>query len=198
MKRIFLVLLVLALVAMLGDLGFSQENYKTYVVQKGETWSKLAIKLDIPMRELAKFNGQAIEDIIYAGQGIKIPLVENTVTVTVIDEKVSKSWNFWVSVVPSVIVILILLGLIITYLLRRKKRIKQREKVELKIEGTEYTYFPQVDSQGRFVSLYNNGTGSYSAFAKIVDLRRSLKASFKKNPSLIEQEIEAKRLIRKF
>ncbi len=195
MKRIFLVLLVLALVAMLGDLGFSQENYKTYVVQKGETWSKLAIKLDIPMRELAEFNGQTIEDIIYAGQGIKIPLVEN---VTVIDRKASRGLNFWVSVVSSIIIILILLGLIITYILRRKKRIKQREKVELKIEGTEYTYFPQVDSQGRFVSLYNNGTGSYSAFAKIVDLRRSLKASFKKNPSLIEQEIEAKRLIRKF
>jgi len=194
MKRIFPVLLFLALVAMLGDLGFSQENYKTYVVQKGETWSKLAIKLDIPMRELAEFNGQAIEDIIYAGQGIKIPLVENTVTVTVIDEKVSKSWNFWVSVVPSVIVILILLGLIITYILKHRKK---REEIGLKIEGIEYIYRPQVDSQGRFVSLYNNGTGSYSAFAKIVDLRRSLKASFKKNPSLIEQEIKAGRLIRK-
>lgn len=192
MKRIFLVLLVLALVAMLGDLGFSQENYKTYVVQKGETWSKLAIKLDIPMRELAEFNGQTIEDIIYAGQGIKIPLVEN---VTVIDRKASRGLNFWVSVVSSIIIILILLGLIITYILKHRKK---REEIGLKIEGIEYIYRPQVDSQGRFVSLYNNGTGSYSAFAKIVDLRRSLKASFKKNPSLIEQEIEAKRLIRKF
>ena len=124
MKRIFSLLLVLALMVMLGDLGFSQGHYKTYVVKNGETWSELAIKFDIPMKELAKFNGQDIEDIIYAGQGIEIPLeqpiVENQMTV--IDEKVSKGWDFWVIVLSCIVIILLLLGLIITYLLRHRGR----------------------------------------------------------------------------
>ena len=196
MKRIFLISLVLALVVILGDLGFSQGNYETYVVQKGETLSELAIKFDIPMKELAEFNSQAIEDIIYAGQGIKIPLeqpiVENQITV--IDEKVSKDWDFWRAVIFSIVVIILFLGLIITNILRRNKRIKQREEVELKIKGVKYTYCPQVDPQGRFISLYRNGTGGYLAFAEIVDLRGSLKASFAKDPSLIEKEIKAGRL----
>ena len=203
MKRILPLLLVLALVVMLGDLGFSQGNYETYVVQKGETLSELAIKFDIPMKELAEFNSQAIEDIIYAGQGIKIPLkqpiVENTVTV--IDEKVSRDWNFWVIGLSCIVIILLLLGLIITYILRRRNRkveqVQKQEEIKFKIKGVKYTYCPQVDPQGRFISLYKNGTGGYCAFVKIVDLRRSLKASFEKDPSLIEQEIEAGRLIKK-
>lgn len=198
MKRIFSVLLVLSLTVMLGDFGLSQ-GYKIYVVQKGETLSKLAVKFNIPMEELAKFNGQTTKDVIYAGQGVKIPLIESRVTLT--NEKTSKGLGFWVSAASCIVIILLLLGLTITYILRRRNRkaeqVRRENKIELEIKGVKYTYSPQVDPQGRFVSLYDNGTGSYSSFAKIVDLRRSLKASFKKNPSLMEQEIEKGRLIRK-
>ncbi|MFH1367316.1 MAG: LysM domain-containing protein [Patescibacteria group bacterium] len=100
---------------------------------------------------------------------------------------------FWLTGVGFLIVVL-LLGYII---LAGRRPIKLKEKVKIEIGDKVYDYYPAIDKEGRYISLYKNKAGNYLKFCEIGDLYKSVKASLKKNPDLIEQEIRAGRLIQR-
>ncbi len=77
---------------------------------------------------------------------------------------------------------------------RRKKREKEeRPEVEFTIDNVKYVYQPEIDKDGRYLSVYRP-RGEKLAFKSIIDLRKSVQSVFKKDPALIKQEIKAGRL----
>ena len=59
-----------------------------------------------------------------------------------------------------------------------------------------FAYAPDVDADGKFISLHEKD-GKVWTYDNLPDLQRSVKSSLKKDPSLIEKEIEIGRLIAK-
>lgn len=101
---------------------------------------------------------------------------------------------FWLAGVGFLIVVF-LLGYII--LAGRRQPIKLKEKVKIEIGDKVYDYYPAIDEEERYISLHKNKIGNYLKFREIGDLYRSVKTSLNKNPELIDQEIEAGRLVQR-
>ena len=85
--------------------------------------------------------------------------------------------------------------LVLILIAAAKKQPKIERKIEIELEGKKYIYYPQIDPDGKYISLHQSKEGgNYLTFREIGDLYRSVKTSFRKNPELIEQEIRADRL----
>jgi len=86
MKKKGLLTVVFALVFLAAPV-FGQ-GYKNYVVKPGDTWAKLAVIFEISIEELAEANSRNAKDILFAGEGIKIPLSEEISSLT---DEISKT-----------------------------------------------------------------------------------------------------------
>ena len=200
MKRMIITALVLIIFCV--PLAFAEE----YIVKKNQTLADIALRYNISMHKIAQANNRTIGDTIFAGEALIIPTkkpkvqkpeiqtITKTVTrivhVPIQQEQLSLRDILGLSVAG--ILILVLIG----YGVRRKKSPdKEKEKIRIKIGNEEYDYYPRI-KDGKFISLYISGNGSGALlYTEIADLKKSIKASFKKNPVLVKNEKKAGRLI---
>jgi len=207
MKRIIIVVAMLIFCVSAAFAG----DYKEYTVKKGDTLSEIAWALKIPMQKMIEWNPEAGIHSVHPGQKLKYFLPDTTIQesnkkIVVLEEldldKKIPEQNFDVQgeaerqwIVIGIFFAIIFLSLAIIISLNSRLERKTKDKIKIQIKDKEYIYYPQkVDN--RYVSLYSKND-EFISFKNILDLRNSVKSSLKRNPALIEKEIDAGRLILK-
>lgn len=66
----------------LDGLGLEEDNYTTYVVQRGDNAWNIASKFDVPVNTLLDLNSLGRDSILRVGQELKIPASPEAATVT--------------------------------------------------------------------------------------------------------------------
>jgi hypothetical protein len=149
--------------------------------------------LDKIPRQFGDLRKDLYEDIRREASSLKDDIGTNEVVIQL---------SRYEKIVIGVFLVLLLVALIVwIFSIIAKKRHQPEEtkekEINLELEGVKYTYRPQVNPEGKFISLRKNKAGNSLCYKDIIDLRKSLKTSFKKEPALIEEEIKAGRLIPK-
>lgn len=216
MKRLLFlaVLMVMAFMSMAAA-----EEYRTYVVQPGDTWAKIAAESNIPMDDLVRINTRTLKDKLFVGEGILIPVsrselaevredVEDKVGAVVkeetgklsgrldqIEEKISDSAPFK----PNKALIALLVFSVIIFLLLtlyvRQKIIKAatpevKTGVNVKITIGRKEYLYFPQTNGKKEFVTPGGY----AYTTLGHFRQKLKRELR-DLDVVKKEIDANRLV---
>jgi len=211
MKKIVLALMmvwmIIGMVFTADAFGEEIKQEHIYTVKKGDTPSDVLFVLwsfyKITPADVIKWNPKIGLHIIYPGQKIKyyLPKDEQLKIIKAIKSTVDRLWkttrvNRLIFGIGTVFLIILILGVYwwMFYCLSSLKKKKEIAEVRVEINGDKYIYRPEVNQEGRYVSLHR-AKGNLLTFQYITDLRKSVKKSFSQDRLLMEKEIKSGRLI---
>lgn len=147
------------------------------------------------IRETTRTNGEIIKDLKSTRAEIRLNTSQTESGLKGINKTLG--WLLWLIAGIFLLCIVIILITFIFFRGTRKNQqllAQQRSYFDLEIDGQRYRFWPEINGDGRFMSLHQTPSGQLLCFWSLSDVAKSIKTSFRRNPELYQRELNTGKL----